>query len=168
MKNFNAASFASAVIRQPAPHFEGGAWTKDGVKPVKLTDFKGKYVVLFFYPLDFTFVCPTEIIEYGNKAAEFRKIGCEVVGASVDSVFSHMAWSQQPREKGGLGQLDIPIIGDITKQISKDYGVLIEQGEGSGVSLRGTFIIDKDGVLRHSTINDLPVGRNVDETLRLV
>lgn len=125
-------------------------------------------MVFFFYPLDFTFVCPTEIIDFSNKAKEFRKIGCEVLGCSVDSHFSHMAWDQTPRDKGGLGGLDIPILSDLNKQISDDYGVLIKETAPQGVAFRGTFIIDDKGLLRHSSINDLPVGRNVDEVYRLV
>ena len=134
-------------------------------KDISLSDYRGKYLVLFFYPLDFTFVCPTEIIDFGKKAADFRKIGAEVVGCSVDSHFSHMAWCNTPRKEGGLGQLDIPLLADLTKSVSYDYGVLIKE---AGIALRGTFIIDGEGTLRHSSINDLPVGRNVDETLRLV
>ena len=162
---FSAANFGSkAFITKPAPHFEGMAWHKDDFKKISLGDYSGKYVVLFFYPLDFTFVCPTEIIDYSLKAKDFRKIGCEVIGCSVDSHFSHRQWDLTPREEGGLGGLDIPLLADLNKQVSEDYGVLLD----AGMALRGTFIIDDKGVLRHSTINDLPVGRNIDETYRLV
>ncbi|CAJ0928441.1 unnamed protein product [Ranitomeya imitator] len=125
----------------------------------------GKYVVLFFYPLDFTFVCPTEIIAFSEHAEEFRKIGCEVIGASVDSHFSHLAWTNIPRKDGGLGPMNIPLLSDLKRTISKDYGVLKEE---DGVAYRGLFIIDNKGILRQITINDLPVGRCVDEVLRLV
>lgn len=125
-------------------------------------------LVLFSYPLDFTFVCPTEIIAFSDRADEFRKIGCEVAAWSVDSKYSHLAWTQQARKAGGLGPMNIPLLADITKKISSDYGVLIEDGPDAGVSLRGLFIIDPKGILRQMTVNDLPVGRSVDEALRLV
>lgn len=157
-------SHSKAIVQKHAPDFKGTAWYK-GFKQISLGDYVGKYLVLFFYPLDFTFVCPTEIIDYSNKAKEFRKHHCEVVGCSVDSHFTHRQWDLTPKEEGGLGGLDIPLLSDLNKTISQDYGVLID---GAGIALRGTFIIDGKGNLRHSTINDLPVGRNVDETLRLV
>ena len=158
-------NFSKAIIQKPAPEFSGTAYYQGESKDISLSDYKGKYLVLFFWPLDFTFVCPTEIIDFGKKAADFRKIGAEVVGCSTDSHFAHMAWSNTPREKGGIGQLDIPLLADLTKSVSDDYGVLIKE---AGIALRGTFIIDGNGTLRHSSINDLPVGRNVNETLRLV
>eukprot|EP00112_Aurelia_sp_Birch-Aquarium-sp1_P019590 Seg4871.2 transcript_id=Seg4871.2/GoldUCD/mRNA.D3Y31 product=Peroxiredoxin-4 protein_id=Seg4871.2/GoldUCD/D3Y31 len=159
-------TMSKAFIQKPAPHFQGTAVTASGeFKDIKLSDYKGKYLVFFFYPLDFTFVCPTEIIAFSDRADEFRAINCEVVACSVDSHFSHLAWTIQPRNKGGLGKMNIPILSDITKQVSKDYGVLLED---QGVSLRGLFIIDDKGTLRQITVNDLPVGRSVDETLRLV
>ncbi|CAI2379677.1 unnamed protein product [Moneuplotes crassus] len=159
------ANFSSkAFVTQKAPHFEGTAWHKDDFKEISLKDYKGKYLVLFFYPLDFTFVCPTEIVDYSKIASELRKSNCEVVGCSVDSHFTHRQWDLTPKEEGGLGGLDIPLLSDLTKSISEDYGVLLP----GGIALRGTFIIDDKGVLRHSTINDLPVGRNVVETKRLV
>jgi peroxiredoxin (alkyl hydroperoxide reductase subunit C) len=127
--------------------------------------FSGKYLVIFFYPLDFTFVCPTEIIAYSERADEFRAIGCEVVGISTDSHFSHLAWINTPRKQGGLGQMNIPLLADKNMKISRDYGVLQEE---SGVAFRGLFIIDGKQNLRQITVNDLPVGRSVDETLRLV
>jgi len=155
-----------AFVQKSAPHFEGTAVDKDGnFVELKLSDYKGKYLVFFFYPLDFTFVCPTEIIAFSDRADEFRAINCEVVACSVDSHFSHLAWTERPRNKGGLGKMNIPLLSDITKRISKDYGVLLED---AGVALRGLFIIDDKGILRQSTINDLPVGRSVDETIRLV
>lgn len=157
---------SKAFIQKPAPHFEGEAVLPNGeFKKVKLTDYKGKYLVFFFYPLDFTLVCPTEVIAFSDRYEEFKKLNCEVVACSVDSHYSHLAWTQQPRNKGGLGQMKIPIVADLTKNISRDYGVLLED---AGISLRGLFIIDDKGILRQITVNDLPVGRDVDETLRLV
>uniref|UniRef100_A0A671PCN6 thioredoxin-dependent peroxiredoxin n=1 Tax=Sinocyclocheilus anshuiensis TaxID=1608454 RepID=A0A671PCN6_9TELE len=127
--------------------------------------FLGKYVVLFFYPLDFTFVCPTEIIAFSDAVEEFRKINCEVIGASVDSHFCHLAWINTPRKQGGLGHMKVPLVADSLHSISQDYGVLKED---EGIAYRGLFIIDDKGILRQITINDLPVGRSIDETLRLV
>lgn len=127
-----------------------------------------RYVVLFFYPLDWTFVCPTEIIAFSDRIEEFKKIGVEVLGCSVDSAFSHLHWIQTPRNKGGLGGLSYPLLADITKSIAKDYEVLIEEGDDAGVAFRGLFIISPEGILRQKTVNDLPVGRSVDETLRLL
>jgi len=155
-------------IRHAAPAFTADAVVDGEFKTVSLADYKGKYVVLFFYPMDFTFVCPTEIIAFSEKAAEFRKLGCEVLGCSVDSKFSHLAWTNTPRKKGGLGQLDIPLLSDFNKEIAQAYDVLIDVGEETGATFRGLFIIDGEGKLRQSTINDCPVGRNVDEILRLV
>lgn len=132
---------------------------------LKLSDYRGKYVVFFFYPLDFTFVCPTEIIAFSDAAEDFRKIGCEVIAASVDSHFSHFAWTNTPRKQGGLGAMKIPLVSDTRRTISTDYGVLKED---EGIAYRGLFIIDDKGILRQITINDLPVGRSVDEIMRLV
>nr|BAO53978.1 peroxiredoxin [Euglena gracilis] len=154
-----------AFVQKPAPDFSATALVNGEFKTVKLSDFRGKYVVLFFYPLDFTFVCPTEIIAFNDAAAKFKEANCELIALSVDSHFSHLAWVNTPRNKGGLGHMEIPIVADITKQISKDYGVLIEE---AGIALRGLFIIDGEGNIRSLTINDLPVGRSVEETLRLV
>lgn len=157
---------SQAFVQKPSPQFQGTAVDKSGnFVELKLSNYKGKYLVFFFYPLDFTFVCPTEIIAFSDRADEFRAINCEVVACSVDSHFSHLAWTERPRNRGGLGRMNIPLLSDITKKISKDYGVLLED---AGVALRGLFIIDEKGILRQSTINDLPVGRSVDETLRLV
>ena len=159
------ANFSStAMVTKSAPNFEGKAWHGSDFVDIKLKDYLGKYLVLFFYPLDFTFVCPTEIVDYSNKAKDFRKHNCEVIGCSIDSHFVHKQWDQTPREDGGLGGLDIPLLSDLNKKISSDYGILLD----AGMALRGTFIIDDKGVLRHSTINDLPVGRNIEETFRLV
>lgn len=126
---------------------------------VALEDYRGKWVVLFFYPLDFTFVCPTEIIEFNKHAEDFAKHNAQILGASVDSVYSHQAWSKD------LGKLQFPLLSDMTKELSLDYGVLLEE---KGIALRGTFIIDPEGILRHITVNDLPIGRSVKETLRVL
>ncbi|GLE04577.1 hypothetical protein PINS_up013546 [Pythium insidiosum] len=155
-------------IRHPAPEFTADAVVDGEFKTVSLKDYRGKYVVLFFYPLDFTFVCPTEIIAFSEKAEAFRQIGCEVLGCSTDSKFSHLAWINTPRKKGGLGEMKIPLIADYNKEIARAYNVVIEEGADAGVALRGAFIIDREGNLRQMTVNDLPVGRNVDEILRLV
>merc|ERR1712020_203966 len=148
-----------------APDFTGKAVVDGEVKDISLNDYKGKYVVLLFYPADFTFVCPTELVAFSDRVDEFRREGCEVVAVSTDSEFVHMAWINTPRENGGLGKMNIPLLADRTQQISSNYGVLKRD---LGVAFRGLFIIDGNGVLRQITINDLPVGRDVDETLRLV
>ncbi|XP_071792665.1 peroxiredoxin-like [Asterias amurensis] len=152
-------------VQQPAPSFSGKAVVNGDFKTVKLEDYRGKYLVLFFYPLDFTFVCPTEIIAFSERASEFTDLNTVVMGVSVDSHFSHLAWINTPRKEGGLGKMNIPLLSDFQKQISKDYGVLLEE---EGVALRGLFLIDPEGIVRHMSVNDLPVGRSVDETLRLV
>jgi alkyl hydroperoxide reductase subunit AhpC len=157
-----------SLIRKPAPGFVADAWWKGDFRKINIQDYQGKYVVLFFYPLDFTFVCPTEIIAFNNKANEFRQLGCELLAVSVDSKFSHMEYTLKSRKDGGLGEMDIPLVSDINKTISRDYGCLCEDGDDVGVSYRATYIIDPKGIVRHSSINDLPVGRNPDEYLRLV
>jgi peroxiredoxin (alkyl hydroperoxide reductase subunit C) len=134
-------------------------------QPVKLADYKGKWLVMFFYPLDFTFVCPTEIIAFSEAASKFRAAGAEVLGVSVDSQFTHRAWIKTPRDKNGLGELNFPLASDITKKVSRQYGVLLEE---KGVALRGLFIIDPKGMLQASVIHNLGVGRSVDETLRVL
>jgi alkyl hydroperoxide reductase subunit AhpC len=146
-------------IGKPAPEFTAQAVVDGQVKEVSLKDYKGKWVVLFFYPLDFTFVCPTEIQGFDMKYDEFVKANCQVLGASVDSVYSHMDWMKD------LGQLKFPLISDMTKRISRDYGILLEE---KGISFRGAFIIDPEGILRSYTVNDLSVGRNVEEVIRIV
>jgi peroxiredoxin (alkyl hydroperoxide reductase subunit C) len=125
---------------------------------------KGKLGVVFFYPLDFTFVCPSEIIAFDNKVNEFKTRGAELISVSVDSHFSHLAWKNTPVNKGGIGQVQFPMVADLTKQIARDYDVLL----GDAVALRGLFLIDKKGVVRHQVVNDLPLGRSVDEALRMV
>ncbi|VEN47477.1 unnamed protein product [Callosobruchus maculatus] len=152
-------------LEKPAPIFKGTAVVDGMFKEISLEDYKGKYVVLFFYPLDFTFVCPTEIIAFSDRIEEFNKINCGVVACSTDSEFSHLAWINTNRKEGGLGLMNIPILSDKSMKISRDYGVLNEE---TGVPYRGLFIIDGNGNLRQVTMNDLPVGRSVDETLRLV
>ncbi len=154
------------TIGKPAPEFEATAVSADGTfTQIKLSDFKGKYFILVFYPMDFTFVCPTEIIAFSDAAAEFRKLGCELAVVSTDSEFNHLAWRNTPRAEGGLGELDIPMIADRNHEISKKYGVLIPE---EGIAFRGMFIIDGKGILRQITVNDLPVGRSVEETKRLL
>ncbi|PIP94798.1 MAG: thioredoxin peroxidase [Bdellovibrio sp. CG12_big_fil_rev_8_21_14_0_65_39_13] len=152
------------LVGNKAPAFKATALVNGDFKEMSLDNFKGKWKVLFFYPLDFTFVCPTEIVAFSEAAEKFRSIGCELIGCSVDSQFSHLAWTQQPRNKGGLGEMKIPLLADITKQIANDYGVLVD----NSVALRGTFIIDNNDIIQQATINNLSVGRNVDEILRLV
>nr|Q9NL98.1 RecName: Full=Peroxiredoxin; AltName: Full=AsPrx; AltName: Full=Thioredoxin peroxidase; AltName: Full=Thioredoxin-dependent peroxiredoxin [Ascaris suum]BAA90476.1 thioredoxin peroxidase [Ascaris suum] len=156
---------SKAMIGKPAPEFTATAVVDGDFKSISLSDYKGKYVVLFFYPMDFTFVCPTEIIAFSEHVGEFKKLGVEVLAASTDSQFSHLAWINTPRKQGGLGEMKIPIISDNNHQISRDYGVLKED---DGIAYRGLFIIDPKGILRQITVNDLPVGRSVTETLRLV
>lgn len=157
----------SVLVGKPAPDFKANAVLGDGTMKAdfQLSDLKGKYVVLFFYPLDFTFVCPTEIVAFNDALDEFKKHNTEVIAVSVDSKFSHLAWNQTALDKGGLGGVSYPLLSDLTKNISRDYGVLLEQG---GVALRGLFLIDPDGVLQHQTVNALNVGRSVKETLRVV
>ncbi len=152
-------------VGQKAPDFTAEAVVGKQFQKISLSDYKGKYVVLFFYPLDFTFVCPTEIIAFDEMYSEFKKLGAEILGVSVDSKYSHLAWINTPRKEGGLGSLQFPLISDITKEISRKYNVLIED---AGVSLRGVFIIDQKGILKVSIVNNNNIGRNVNEILRLV
>lgn len=154
-----------SLVTQPAPEFKSQAVLPDGsFKEVSLADYRGKYVVLFFYPLDFTFVCPTEIIAFSDRAAEFEKLNAQLIGVSIDSHYTHLAWRNTPRTEGGLGQINYPLVADLKKQIATDYGVLLP----AGIALRGLFLIDKNGVVRHQVVNDLPLGRSVDEALRMV
>lgn len=153
-----------ALVQKEAPDFTATAVINEEFKQVKLSDYRGKYVVLFFYPLDFTFVCPTEIVAFSDRIKEFHARGAEVLGCSIDSEFSHLAWIQTPRLRGGLGGLSYPLISDLTKKISQDYRVLLD----GGVALRGTFLIDQKGVIRATTVHDLPLGRSVDEALRVL
>ncbi len=152
------------LVGKAAPEFKGNAVVNGAIKEISLSDFKGKWKVLFFYPLDFTFVCPTEITAFSDKVQMFKDLNCEVIGCSVDSEFSHLAWTQMPRNKGGLGEIQYPLLADLTKDIARSYGVLMDDA----VAFRGTFIIDDKDVVHHMSINNLPVGRNVDEYARLV
>jgi alkyl hydroperoxide reductase subunit AhpC len=152
-------------VGQPAPEFTAEAVVNKQFKDVSLADYRGKYVVLFFYPLDFTFVCPTEITAFSDRAAEFEGLNTQIIGASVDSKFSHLAWVETPRDRGGLGDVEFPLVADITKKIARDYQVLLED---DGITLRGLFIIDPEGELKIQMVNDNNIGRNVDEVLRLV
>ncbi|KAI0740134.1 peroxiredoxin [Earliella scabrosa] len=155
-----------AVVQKPAPAFKATAVIDGLFKDISLQDYLGQWVVLFFYPLDFTFVCPTEILAFNDALPQFQAINTVLLGASTDSHFSHLAWATQPRKQGGLGpDLKLPLIADKNMAIARDYGVLIEE---EGIALRGLFIIDPKGILRQITVNDLPVGRSVDETIRLV
>ncbi|MEB3197759.1 MAG: peroxiredoxin [Candidatus Sericytochromatia bacterium] len=148
-----------------APEFTATAVVDGQFKQVSLADYRGKNVILLFYPLDFTFVCPTEILAFSDRIGDFKARNTEVLGISTDSHFSHLAWTNTKRQEGGIEGLAYPLVADFTKSISRDYGVLEEKG---GVAFRGLFLIDKDGVIQHITINNLPLGRSVDEALRMV
>lgn len=155
----------AVLVQQKAPTFTAEAVMEDGsFKQIKLEDYRGKYVLLFFYPLDFTFVCPTEIIAFSDRGEEFQKLGVQILGVSVDSAFSHLAWRNTPRNVGGLGNVSYPLVADLKKDIARAYDVLLPDG----VALRGLFLIDPEGVVRHQVVNDLPLGRSVDEALRMV
>jgi alkyl hydroperoxide reductase subunit AhpC len=153
------------LVGNKAPTFKTDALVGTDFKTISLDDYQGKWKVLFFYPLDFTFVCPTEITAFSDSIAKFKELNCQVLGVSVDSKFSHLAWSKTPRTQGGLGSVEYPILSDLNKKIAADYGVLLED---AGIALRGLFIIDQDNVIQHATINNLGVGRNVEEVLRVV
>ncbi len=163
---------AIAKVGEKAPDFTMAiarpgdtAKTVDKSGKVALADYKGKWLVFFFYPLDFTFVCPTEITALSDRFDEFEEIGAEVLGCSTDSIYSHQAWMNTPRDKDGLGEMKFPLAADLTKTVSRDYGVLIEE---AGIALRGLFIIDPNGVLQYAVINNLNIGRSTDETLRVL
>lgn len=156
---------ADTLVQKDAPDFKAQALVGKGFKEIQLSDYKGKWVALFFYPLDFTFVCPTEITAFSDAHADFAKLGCEILGCSVDSKFSHLAWTNLSRKEGGLGEIKYPLLADITKKIAKDYGVLIE---ADGVALRGLFLINPKGKVAYSVVHDLGVGRSVEETLRVL
>ena len=158
---------ATAKVGQPAPDFDMPS-TRNIEKlneNVKLSDYSGQWLVLLFYPLDFTFVCPTELTSFSDRYEDFEGIGAAVIGVSTDSVHSHRAWLKTPRDKGGVEGLRYPLASDITKSVARDYGVLIED---KGVALRGLFVIDPEGTLRYAVIHDLNVGRSADETLRVI
>ena len=156
----------SVLVTQQAPDFTAAAVMPDGSikENFKLSDLRGKYVVLFFYPLDFTFVCPSEIIAHDHRVAKFKELGVEVVGVSIDSQFSHFAWRETPVEKGGIGRVGFPLVADVKHEITKAYGI----EHPAGVALRGSFLIDKAGVVQAQIVNNLPLGREVDEMVRLV
>ena len=151
-------------VGMQAPDFSATAVVDQEFKDIKLSQYKGKYVVLFFYPLDFTFVCPTEITAFSDRYSDFSSKNTEVLGVSVDSKFTHLAWIQTPRNEGGIGDINYPLVSDLKREICQSYNVLNEDGEAD----RGLFIINPDGVIMHSTINKAPVGRNIDETLRIL
>jgi peroxiredoxin 2/4 len=150
-------------VGQVAPDFTATAVYDQEFKTIKLSDYRGKYVILFFYPLDFTFVCPTEVMAFSDSADKFKALNAEILGVSVDSEFSHLAWIQTDRKSGGVGDLTYPLVSDIKKEIGTAYNVL---DPDSGVCLRGLFIIDREGVIQHCTINNVGFGRSIDETLR--
>jgi peroxiredoxin (alkyl hydroperoxide reductase subunit C) len=155
----------ATLVTKEAPDFTAQTVMPDNsITELTLSSLRGKYVVLFFYPLDFTFVCPSEIIAFDKKLDEFKSRGAEVLGVSVDSQYSHYAWRQTPPEKGGIGEIGYPLVADLTKSISSDYDVLFD----GAVALRGLFLIDKEGVVRHQLINDLPLGRSVEEAIRVL
>jgi peroxiredoxin (alkyl hydroperoxide reductase subunit C) len=154
-----------SLVTKHAPDFTAQAvMADDSFKELKLSDYRGKYVILFFYPLDFTFVCPSEILAFNKELATFKSKDCEVLGVSVDSHFTHWAWRQTDIDKGGIGKIQYPLVSDLNKNISRDYGILVDDS----VALRGLFLIDKDGVVRHEIVNDLSLGRSVDEALRML
>lgn len=155
----------SQIVGRKAPEFALEGVLNGKFHTYRLSDFKGKWVVLYFYPLDFTFVCPTEILAFSDRLGEFRKLGAEVLGVSVDSKFSHLAWTEKKREEGGIHGLAYPLLEDLKKELAQAYGVLAEAGD---VALRGLFLVDPDGVVQHATVNNLGVGRSVDETLRVL
>ena len=163
----NESNVVKAQVAYPAPDFDmaSTANIKTLGENVRLSDYAGKWLVLLFYPLDFTFVCPTELTAFSDRYEDFQGIGSEVIGVSTDSVYSHRAWLQTSRDKGGVEGLRYPLASDITKQVSRDYGVLIED---KGIALRGLFVIDPEGVLRYKVVHDLNIGRSVDETLRVI
>jgi peroxiredoxin (alkyl hydroperoxide reductase subunit C) len=152
-----------SLVQKNAPDFKGKAVVGHEFRDLSLSQYKGKWVILFFYPLDFTFVCPTEIIDFSERTDEFKKLNAEVIGCSVDSEFTHLAWINTPRKEGGLGEIKYPLLSDINKNIAQDYGVL-----AGGVALRGLFIINPKGQVVYEVVHDLAVGRNPDETLRVL
>lgn len=155
----------ATLVTREAPDFSAQAVLPDNsFAELKLSSYRGQYVVLFFYPLDFTFVCPSEIIAFDKAVKKFEQRNTQLIGVSVDSHFTHLAWKNTSRDKGGIGPIQYPLVSDLSKQVSRDYGVLFSEE----LALRGLFLIDKEGIVRHSVVNDLPLGRNVDEVLRMV
>ncbi len=154
------------LVNKQAPDFSAKAVVDNQVvEPFKLSDYRGKYVILFFYPLDFTFVCPTELHAFQAKQGDFKKRDVQLIGVSTDSWFSHLAWLKTPKNQGGIEGVTYPLVSDFNKTISRDYDVLIDE---MGAALRGLFLIDKNGIVQHQVVNNLPLGRSVDEALRLV
>lgn len=155
----------STLVTKEAPDFTAQAVMPDNsFAELKLSSYRGKYVLIFFYPLDFTFVCPSEIIAFDKALDEFKKKNVEVLGVSVDSHFTHLAWKNTPRNKGGIGKVKYPLVSDLDRSISKNFGVLFNES----LALRGLFLIDKAGIVRHALVNDLPLGRSVEEAIRVV
>ncbi len=155
----------SVLVQRPAPEFSAQAVMPDGsFKEVSLSDYKGRYVLLYFYPLDFTFVCPTEIIAFSEAVEAFEERNVQVLGCSVDSHFTHLAWRKTPRTEGGIGDIRYPLLADLDKSIAKSYDVLLDDG----IALRGLFLIDREGIVRHQLVNDLPIGRSTEEALRVI
>ncbi len=154
------------LVTNEAPDFTAIAVMPDNTfnEAFSLSALRGKYVLLFFYPLDFTFVCPSEILAFNKAVDAFKEKNCEVVGVSIDSHFSHLAWKNTAINDGGIGNVQFPLVADLDKSISKNYGVLLEMG----IALRGLYLVDKEGIVRHQVVNDLPLGRNVDEALRML
>jgi len=156
----------AVLVGKQAPDFTATAvFGNNEIKDLKMSDYKGKYVVLFFYPLDFTFVCPSELIAFDHRLEEFKKRNVEVIGCSIDSQFTHLAWKNTPVNKGGIGQVQYPLVADVKHTICQGYDV---EFPAAGVAFRGSFLIDKAGVVRHQVVNDLPLGRNIDEMLRMI
>ena len=157
----------SVLVAKLAPDFTAPAVMPEGFikEDFKLSDLRGKYVVLFFWPLDFTFVCPTEIIAHQKRVELFKGRNVEVVGVSIDSQFTHFAWRETPVDKGGIGRVQFPIVADVKHEITRAYGI---EHPDAGVAMRASFLIDKEGVVQHQVVNNLPIGRNVDEMLRVV
>ena len=155
----------TTLVTKEAPDFTAQAVMPDNsFAELTLSKYRGKYVVLFFYPLDFTFVCPSEILAFDKRVAEFKEKNCEVIGVSVDSRFTHLAWKNTSVENGGIGNVQYPLVEDLDKSIARSYGILLNES----VALRGLFLIDTKGVVRHTVINDLPLGRSVGEALRML
>jgi len=153
------------LVTKEAPDFTADAvYADNSIAPLKLSDYRGKNVILFFYPLDFTFVCPSEILAFNKKLDEFKMRNTEVIGVSVDSKFTHLAWNNTKLEEGGIGNIQYTLVSDLNKNIAREYGILFNES----VALRGLFLIDTKGVIRHAVINDLPLGRSVNEALRMV
>lgn len=157
----------SVLVGKQAPRFSAPAVMADGSinEAFSLNDYQGQYTVLFFYPLDFTFVCPTELIAFSHRIADFEKRGVQIIGCSIDSQFTHIAWRNTPVDQGGIGPVKYPLVADVKHEICRAYDVELDP---AGVALRGSFLIDKEGVVRHQVVNDLPLGRNIDEMLRMV